>query len=251
MTSMFTVDQVTKTYNGDPALEGVSFRVKRGERVAVLGPSGSGKTTLLHVLGGVVTPRSGSVEVRGRPLRDIEPGRELARYVGIMHQQFDLVDELPVIHNVLAGRLGEWSLLESLWSLLVPRDRERAREALARVGIEDKIHEKTAHLSGGEQQRVALARLLVQHPQAILADEPVASVDPARARNLIETLFSVTREENLTLLTSLHSVSLALEFFPRVIALRQGRVLFDKATDDIEGRELDTLYELENAASPG
>jgi phosphonate transport system ATP-binding protein len=241
---MFEITNLTRRFNGDHAVNDVSLSIPEGARVAVLGPSGSGKTTLLHMMGGVVEPDSGQVSIYGRDLAGIPPGKERAELVGIMHQQFDLVDELPVVQNVLAGRLGSWGIGKSLLSLIWPMDEPAARQALERVGIADKMYEKTRHLSGGEQQRVALARILIQHPEAILADEPVSSVDPARARDILELLFRIANEEDLTLVTSLHSMELALEFFPRVIGLRQGRVFFDDSPSNITRDQLDQLYEL-------
>ena len=173
---------VGKSYGGAWALAPLDLEVVEGERLAVLGPSGSGKTTLLHLIGRVIQPEQGVVEVDGQPLRDLGPGKELAALVGVMHQQLDLVPHLSVVHNIMAGRLGFWSLWRSLASLVSPRDRHLAQVALDRVGIPDKLYERTAHLSGGEQQRVALARLLVQHPKVVLADEPVASLDPGPSR---------------------------------------------------------------------
>lgn len=238
---------VTKSFNGTTAVAGVDLTVEPGEQVVVIGPSGAGKTTLLHLLGGILEPDRGSIRVNGRSLDTYDPGRELSELVGLMHQQFDLVDQLSVINNVLAGRLGEWGFWRSFLSLFSPIESNKALEALSRVGIADKAHEKTAHLSGGEQQRVALARLLVQHPRIVLADEPIASVDPERARNLLAILQSIATEEKLTLIVSLHSVQLALEYFPRIVALRQGTVLYDQPSDTVETEDLNRLYELDGS----
>ncbi len=237
---------VSKQYPDVHAVRDVNLEVDSGEHLAVIGPSGAGKTTLLHILGGIEDPDSGTITVNGRNLSSYEPGWELSRLVGVMHQQFDLVDELSVINNVLAGQLGEWGFWRSLVSLFASRETGKAMRALSRVGIADKANEKTAHLSGGEQQRVALARLLVQHPRIILADEPIASVDPARARSLLKTLKSLARDENLTLIVSLHSVDLALEFFPRIVAMRKGKILYDRTAGDIQSKELDSLYQLDD-----
>lgn len=245
---MFTCRDLTRTFGETTALEDVSLSVERGECAAVIGPSGAGKTTLLHLFARLIDPDAGELTIDGRDYRDWQPGPAFSRRVGIMHQQFDLVDQLPAIHNALAGRLGEWGLVRSLLSLLVPQERSAARRAMRRVGIPDRLYEKTAHLSGGEQQRLALARLLLQKPRGILADEPVASVDPARARDLLKTLLEIAREDDLTLLVSLHSVDLALEFFPHIIALREGRVLFDRTAEAMGSDELETLYELEGVS---
>lgn len=233
------------------AVRDVDLTVEPGEQLAIIGPSGAGKTTLLHLLGGLETPDSGEIFVDGRRLEDFEPGRERSRLVGVMHQQFDLVDQLSVANNVLAGHLGEWGFWTALGSLLTSTEHDRAREALERVGIPDKIGEKTSHLSGGEQQRVALARLLVQHPEIVLADEPIASVDPARGEDLLRTLRSLAGEEDLTLIVSLHSVDLAREFFPRIVGLRDGAVQFDRSTEELTRNHLDELYELDENGTHG
>jgi len=170
---MFHLTGVGKRYPGTEALAPLWLEIGREERVAIVGPSGSGKTTLLHLLGGIIQPDTGEVFVNGKPMATLSPGRELADLVGMIHQQYDLVPRLSVVHNVLAGRLGYWSLWRSLLSLVSPQERHLAREALKTAGIENKISERTSRLSGGEQQRVAIARLLVQNPQAIIADEPV------------------------------------------------------------------------------
>ena len=142
----------------------------------------------------------------------------------MIRQQFDLVGQLAVIHNVLAGRLSEWGLFKSLIFTYHPQEKEAAIRALERVGLADKYYEQTANLSGGEQQRVALARLLLQKPEIILADEPVASLDPARAEDILSMLTKLVKEENQTLITSLHSVEYARKYFTRIIALKDGHI---------------------------
>ncbi len=234
---------LTKSYDGNPAVDSVDLTVKPGEQVAIIGPSGAGKTTLLHLMAGLELPDAGTVTIDSRPLRSFQSCAKRARKVGIMHQQFDLVDQLSALNNVLSGRLGEWGFLKSLWSLLLqPRERDQALAALDRVGIRDRASIKTAHLSGGEQQRVALARLLLQNPQILLADEPVASVDPARSEELLLMLQHIAREEDLTLIVSLHSVDLALEHFPRIVAMRAGHILYDQPAETIDDRDLEELY---------
>jgi phosphonate transport system ATP-binding protein len=235
------VDHGTRT-----ALAGVDLVVRAGERVAVIGPSGAGKTTLLGLLNGTVAATSGSVSVLGRDLRGIAPRelRAVQARIGTVHQRFDLVGELRVVHNVNAGRLGSWSAWESLRSLVRPRGTAEVEEALGRVGLADRIHQRTSSLSGGEQQRVAIARVLVARPALLLADEPVASLDPARGREVVDLLRRVGRETGTTLVASLHDVDLALGF-ERVVGLRAGRVVFDAAPGDIPPGAVDDLYALE------
>lgn len=243
---MFSLEGVSKMYGELVALAPISLTIATGERVALMGPSGSGKTTFLNLLANVLRPDSGNLFIAGYPSEALRPGRGTARLIGIMPQSFDIVPSLAVVHNVMAGRLGEWGLFRSLISLLFPQELGRARVALARVGILEKLYERTSRLSGGEQQRVALARLLVQSPKAILADEPVASLDPTRAEDLVAMLSAIAQEEGQALVASLHSVPLALRYFSRIIALRQGQVVFDLPTETVTSEDMDRLYSFEN-----
>ena len=240
----FVLEGVSKVYPSTVAISRVSLEIGRGERVAVVGPSGSGKTTFLHLLGGVVKPDEGRVFIDGRPLSALRRRKELASLVGLIHQQFDLVPHLSVVHNVLAGRLGYWNLLRSLLSLISPRELPLALEALRRVGLPDKLYERTSKLSGGEQQRVAIARLLVQSPRAILADEPVASLDPARAEDLMQLLLDIVQESQRTLVASLHSVEITRRYFSRAIGLRNGQLQFDIPVEVLTEQMLEELYDL-------
>jgi phosphonate transport system ATP-binding protein len=246
---MVQVADVSKSYGTIRALSQTSIAFKRGETVALVGPSGSGKTTLLHLLAGTLRPDTGHVFIDGRPITTITNRRERSRLVGVMYQQHDIVLSLSVVHNVLAGRLGDWSFFRSLLSLVSPRDVERAHDALERVGIAGKLYTRTSRLSGGEQQRVALARLLIQSPRVILADEPVSSVDPARARDLIQLLVGIARDADRTLIVSVHSPALACTYFDRIIAVRAGTVVFDRASSDVHENDLTSLYALTDSLS--
>jgi phosphonate transport system ATP-binding protein len=160
-------------------------------------------------------------------------------------QQFDLVPHLSAIHNVLAGRLAAWSTAKSILSLLWPQDRNIAVQALGRVGVGDRAHMRAGLLSGGEQQRVAIARVLVQDPEIILADEPVASLDPARADEIMALLMDVTKERGKTLVASMHSLALARKYCSRLVGLRNGVVQFDAPSEQVTQRMLDALYDLQ------
>jgi phosphonate transport system ATP-binding protein len=233
----------------------LSLSIQSGERVALAGPSGSGKTTLLYLLAGIVQPDEGRIFIDGRRLSALRPGGELARLVGVMHQQYDLVPHLPVVHNVLAGRLGQWGLFRSILSLIRPQERHLAEAALAQLGIADKLNERTAHLSGGEQQRVAIARLMVQSSRIILADEPVSSLDPARADDMLRLLTGQVATTGKTLVVSLHSPYLLRKYFSRVIGLREGSLEFDMPATEMKEVTLERLYDLDRRgpqeASPG
>jgi phosphonate transport system ATP-binding protein len=238
------INDISRTYERKIAISSLSFTVKKGELIALIGPSGAGKTTLLNILASILSPDSGSIHIMGEPLAALNDQKKRAKMIGIIRQQFDLIGELPVLHNVLAGRLADWGVLKSLFSLLIPQEKELAIGALKRVGLEEKVFEKTSSLSGGEQQRVALARLLVQKPGIVLADEPVASLDPARAEDILELMVHIAREENQTLLASLHSVEYAKKYFDRLIALKEGKLFFDLQAKDVTEEHISSLYKL-------
>ncbi len=251
--------EIAKSYPGIVALAPISFSIEPGERVAIAGPSGSGKTTLLELMAGAVRPDRGEVLLDGKDLGRLKPGRELASLVGMINQGYDLVPHLAAIHNVLAGRLGEWSLLRAMVSLVRPRDRHLAEEALEQLGISDKLYERTSHLSGGEQQRLAVARVMVQSPKIILADEPVSSLDPARAEDMLDLLTGLIYDSGAdgpvhtpdkALIATLHSPDLILKFFTRVIGLRQGELQFDRPAGKVSVEDLDDLYLLEGNGWP-
>lgn len=239
------LDSVSRSYGEALAVDGVSLAIPSGQSVVLVGPSGAGKTTLLRLMAGALEPDAGKVSLHGQDLAGLPPGRELANLVGIVAQQYDLVANLSVLQNVLAGRLGSWGLWRSLMSLVVPRDKPLAMRALARVGIADHAFRRASSLSGGEQQRVAIARVLVQDPDVMLADEPVASLDPARADDVLGLLTGVAREGGKTLVASMHAVELAARYFDRLVGVRDGRVQFDAAPGDVTPEMLAALYKLE------
>jgi len=242
--SILVAEGISKNYAQVRALSSLSFSIQPGERVALAGPSGSGKSTLLYLMAGILQPDAGQLYIDNHRLAHLQPGRELSRLVGIIHQQYDLVPHLPVIHNVLAGRLGQWSLFRSLVSLVWPQDRQLAESALAKLGIANKAYQRTSHLSGGEQQRVAIARVMVQSPTVVLADEPVASLDPARAEEMLRLLTDLTTSAGKTLIVSLHSPYLIQKYCSRVIGLRQGRMFFDLPASGVTEAVLGRLYDL-------
>jgi phosphonate transport system ATP-binding protein len=239
------VKNLSKYYERKIALSSLSFSIKKGEMVALIGPSGAGKTTLLNTFATLVKPDEGTLTIAGVPAKKLNNRKLLAKKVGLIRQQFDLVGQLPVIHNVLAGRLADWSFFKSFLSLLFPQEKKAAHVALDRVGLSDKLFERTANLSGGEQQRVALARLLLQQPEIILADEPVASLDPARAEDILSMLTKLVKEESQTLITSLHSVEYARKYFTRIIAIKSGQIFFDLPVQEVTDSLLSDLYKLE------
>jgi phosphonate transport system ATP-binding protein len=211
------------------ALDGVSLEIASGETVALVGSSGSGKTTLLRTINALVSITTGSVIVDGTAVQSLQGKalRAMRARLAFIAQHHDLVDRLRVHQNVMAGALGRWSALHALRYLALPlaHELEEARTALARVEIPEKLRAKTSDLSGGERQRVAIARALVQRPEAILADEPIASLDPKLASQILELLTALARERGLALVCSLHQPQLAERHFDRIVHLERGRLL--------------------------
>ncbi len=249
--SAFSLENVRVQYGSHYALDGVTLDIPKGSRVCLLGPSGGGKTTLLRLLNGMATATSGSVALDSRPASQLTSGewRAFRSTVGFIHQHLALVPSLRVFQNVLSGRMGQRGLWRSLREMLFPSraDRLAVHALLARVGIAEKLYHHTHRLSGGQRQRVAIARALFQSPTALLADEPVSSIDPARARHTVELLTRLSREDGLTLVMSLHHADLACEFFPRIIGLRAGRVCFDGPPEQLTPDLRAQLYELDEA----
>ncbi len=245
-TAIFELKGVTVRYGALAALQDVSLRIEAGERVALIGPSGAGKSTLLGVLNGSVAPTGGEVRLLGRDVARLSARalRQVQRQIGTVYQQFNLTPNLSVIHNVNAGHLGRWSLAKAAFSLVIPLERETAARALENVGIADKLYERTSHLSGGQQQRVAIARVLVQDPVAILADEPISSIDPERSREIMTLLRELCDRLNKTLVVSLHALEYAYSHCDRIIGLREGRVLFDLPVGQVTPAMVETLYRI-------
>ncbi|XAL98950.1 ATP-binding cassette domain-containing protein [Phycisphaeraceae bacterium D3-23] len=248
-TPVFQLDQATVRYGALDAVAGVALSVARGERVALVGPSGAGKTTLLRLLGASLRATEGSVRIFDEDAAALGSAelRKLRSRIATVPQHLALVPNLRVIRNVLLGRVGSQPLLGSLRATLLPGNERtlEVHEVLERVGIADKLYQRTDKLSGGQQQRVAVARALYQRPTALLADEPVSSVDPSRARSLVELLDGIATERSLTLVMSLHNLDLAREFFPRLVGMRAGRVVFDLPADEICEAQFEALYQLD------
>jgi len=222
----------------------VDLAVAAGERVAVVGASGAGKSTLLGAVNGSVTPTAGDVTVLGATPSALR-GRELRRLrsrTGTMHQHLELVGPLRVVHNVNAGRLASWSAARAAWSLLRPQGVEEARAALDRVGLADRLFERTDRLSGGQRQRVALARLLVQRPELVLADEPASALDPALADSALELLGGLALDRGGALVACLHDPALALRHCDRVVGLVDGQIAVDAPAADLTVADLEGFY---------
>jgi len=223
---------VSRTHKAAPVLSEISLSVRRGEKLAIVGPSGAGKTSLFRAISGFLPIRSGSITVDGIEVKGLR-GRRLRKLrcrIGMISQRHDLVDRLGVHQNVMAGALGRWTTLRALRFLLRPKPAEldEAEQALSRVALERKLRSRTCDLSGGEHQRVAIARALVQQPLILLADEPIASLDPILSGQILSLLCGLAHENGFALLCSLHQPEFAYEYFDRVIRIEAGKIASDE-----------------------
>ena len=243
---MFQLTDITKSFGATVALNKISLEIKQGEHVALIGPSGSGKTTLLKLLNGQLLQSSGSYTIAESHLNSLSNKnlRRLRSEIAYIPQDLGLIPQLKVFQNILLGRVGKHSALGILSKFLIPprENLQHIFSLLQRVGIPEKMYQHTASLSGGQQQRVAVARALFQQAHSLLADEPISAVDPARARSLITLLTEIATENQLTLVMSIHNVELAREFFPRIVGLKNGDILFD--SPEVSTEQLEELYHL-------
>ena len=247
------IDNIVKKYGPLTVLDGLSMNVMPGEKLALIGPSGSGKTTILRILMTLETISGGHIEVDGEQLYHM-PGssglvpadeRHLHRMrekIGMVFQHFNLVHRSSVLTNVLAGRLGYVNPAWSLMNRFPKEDIEKARKQLERVGIADKADQRADALSGGQQQRVGIARALMQDPDVILADEPVASLDPVLAHSIMQYLEKINKEDGVTVLCSLHFLDLVHRYADRAIALNAGKLVFDGAPQEIDDKRFKEIY---------
>lgn len=249
----FQLDRIGLVHpNGHRALVNVGLRAARGERLAVIGPSGAGKTTLLRILASSLRPTEGRMEVFGQSPWQMSAGslrRHRAR-LGMVHQAPPIPPRIRVVTAVLAGRLGSWSTARALLSLLYPSDIAGAREVLAGLDLADRLFDRCDRLSGGQLQRVGIARVLYQRPDLLLADEPVSALDPALADDAVGELVRQSQTTAATLIASLHAVDLALKWFPRIVGMRAGAVVFDAPSNQVKRGMLHELYATEGPALP-
>ncbi|MDZ3993674.1 phosphonate ABC transporter ATP-binding protein [Pseudomonas sp. Teo4] len=234
------------------ALDAINLRIEQGERVAIIGPSGAGKSSLLHLMATAIEPSAGQLEVFGEQPWSLSAGarQRLRARVGLVHQAPPLPPRQRVVTAVLAGRLGQWSTLRGLLNLLYPTDVPGARQVLAELGLADKLFVQCGQLSGGQLQRVGIARALYQRPELLLTDEPVSAMDPVLADHSLALLNRHAQAHGVTLVASLHAVDLALAHFPRMVGIRDGQVAFDCPAAAVSKERLDALYANEQLVSP-
>ena len=242
---MLTIEHLTKIYdNGVKALDDVSFEVPDRQFLVIIGLSGSGKSTLLRCINRLIEPTDGRIVWNGIEITDAtdEELRQIRRRIGMIFQHFNLVKRAPVITNVLSGRLGYTNPMWSFVNHFSSEDKRKALEKLERVGIREKAYIRADQLSGGQQQRVGIARALMQEPELMLADEPVASLDPATSHSVMKYLELLNKEDGITILCSLHFLSLARAYADRIIALKDGRIEFDGHPDEIDDQRFKDIY---------
>ncbi len=242
---ILSIRELSKTYpNGTEALKKVSFDVPAGQFLVVIGLSGSGKSTLLRCINRLIEPTSGSIMFDDVDIATAESDqlRRVRRQIGMIFQHFNLVSRSKVLTNVLAGRLGYTNPLLSLLNRFSPEDKSLALKNLDRVGLAEKAYSRADALSGGQQQRVGIARALMQNPRLLLADEPVASLDPVLAHTIMQYLEQINKEDGITVICSLHFLDLVQRYADRVIALKDGELMFDGPPSDIDDERFKEIY---------
>jgi phosphonate transport system ATP-binding protein len=261
--TLVEVRRVSKSFDRRvPILKNVSFRLKRGEMVALIGASGSGKSTLIRAIAGLVPIDKGragkageadsdAIFLFGQPMqqngRIIGSAKELRARIGVVFQQFNLVARLPVLTNVCLGLLGRMPFLQGTLGRFTADEKRRAMRALDRVGMAEHALKRGSELSGGQQQRAAIARTLVQGAELLIADEPIASLDPRSARRVMDILADMNRRDRITILVSLHQVEYALKYCPRAIALQAGEVVYDGPSCELTPELLNSIYGAESS----
>lgn len=242
---VLSIKNLTKTYdNGVQALKGVSFDVQEGEFLVIIGLSGSGKSTLLRCINRLHDPTSGEIYFDGTDITHIEgvQVRSLRKRIAMIFQHFNLVPRHSVLSNVLMGKLGSTPIMKSLLGLFHPEDVAESMKYLKLVGISEKAKIRADQLSGGQQQRVAIARALTQNPKILLADEPVASLDPATCHTVMDYLKKVNQEMGITVIANLHFLSLVRQYATRVIALKAGQIVYQGSPNDITDEWFQRIY---------
>lgn len=251
-TIMVEAKNITKIYpNGVTALRDFSLDVRKGEFVTILGSNGSGKTTLLRCLNGLIPLTKGEIRVQqytnnGKNSGDL---RQIQKITGIIFQGANLIEELSVLMNVLIGRLSHISLLRAVTSQFRNIDKEVAFSALKKVGLQDKVYEKAGNLSGGQKQKVAIAKAMAQQPLIILADEPVANLDPKSSKEIMEFLSEISSENGITVICILHRVDFAAEYAERIIGIKGGEKVYDRDSIDFKKEDLLKIYETDHEES--
>ncbi len=245
--ALLEISQIRKTYaTGEVALRGVDISLNGEEVVAVLGLSGSGKSTLLRCINRLVEPDSGTVILDGVNITKLNKRelRKARRNMGMIFQEFNLVERLTVLENVLSGTLGSSGTLRSIFRAFKPEDIKRGMALCARVGIIDHIRKRADQLSGGQRQRVGIARALIQRPKILLVDEPTSSLDPKIGAEVMDLMSTISKEDKIPMLISVHDVQLAKKYSDRIVGLQNGLKIFDDRTSTVDNESLARIYDM-------
>ena len=239
---MLEINNLKKTFdNGSPALKGVDLKINKGEFVSILGPSGSGKTTLLRTINGLETSSEGEIYFDNKEINNNNIA-EVQKKTGMIFQEFNLINNLSAINNVLTGLLNSSNKFLSLFYLFSKRQKIEALKSLETVGLLEKSYSRSDELSGGQRQRVGIARAIIKKPLLLLADEPVASLDPKSSNLILSLLKKINQEFGTTILCNLHQVDLAKKYSDRVVGLIDGKIIFDEKSDNINEAYLKKIY---------
>ena len=249
---LISIKNISKIYaNGTVGLKNVSLNIPAGQFVVIVGLSGAGKSTLLRTInrmhsvtqGDILIDRHSIIHYKNKQLR------QLRRSIGMIFQDFNLIKRSTVQRNVLAGRVGYYPTWKSVCNLFSAADKQKAYQALQQVGMGEKLYSRADALSGGQQQRVAIARTLMQDPKIILADEPIASLDPMTTQTVMKDLKRLNRQLNITVVVNLHSVPIAQQFADRIIGLRAGELIYDKLIDQVHSEDFKTIYQSSSSST--
>lgn len=242
---MIEFKNLSLTYpNGTQGLKNINIKINEGEFVVIVGLSGAGKSTFIRSINRLVTPTAGELHVQDEDILQYKGKdlRELRKKIGMIFQSYNLVNRSTVIKNVIAGRLGYTGTLRSIFNMYPKEDMELAYENLKRVNIENKLYSRADELSGGQQQRVSIARVLTQKPTVILADEPVASLDPPTSHQVMTYLKQINQEDKITTIVNLHFIDMAMEYADRIIGMRDGEVVYDGPVSDVTEKTFEEIY---------
>ncbi|MCL7746854.1 phosphonate ABC transporter ATP-binding protein [Halalkalibacter alkaliphilus] len=248
--NILEIKNLNKVYpDGTKALKNINFKAKKGEFIVVIGPSGAGKSTLLRSINRLSEPTDGEIIFLGENILKANKGklRKIRRHIGMIFQGFNLVKRLPTVRNVLHGRLGYMSSIKGAFGMFDKNDVQKALEVLERVGLEEQAFKRADELSGGQQQRVAIARAINQSPSLILADEPIASLDPNSSQIVMDYLRKVCDEDGLTTIVNLHQVDIAKEYADRIIGVKDGEIFYDGSPRGLTDEVIQKLYRKKEA----
>ena len=239
---MLEINNLKKTFdNGTQALNGVNLKVKKGEFLSILGPSGSGKTTLLRSINGLESIDNGKISFENEKINKVILP-EIQKKTGMIFQEFNLVNNLSAINNVLTGLLNSSSKFLSMFYLFTKKQKLEALKALETVGLLNKAYERVDELSGGQRQRIGIARAIIKRPKLLLADEPVASLDPKAANLIMSLLKKINKEFEITVICNLHQVELASKYSDRIVGLLDGEIMFDKIASNVNKTAINQIY---------